>query len=184
MTHAINNLFIIQARLTSTRFPNKVLEKVNGKSLIARVCEAARGAMTKYDKVVVAWAHKYPHLDENDVLGRFSEISLKLSPKKIVRLTADCPLLTSDKIRRSMCGLRAAPSPYFCNRVTGTGDGFDVEIFDAVALMSDYFTDREHVIKPEFKIPRKDQSHLPKLSVDTPEDLERVRAYVKDNNLA
>ena len=175
----INNLFIIQARLTSTRFPGKVLEKVDGKSMIARVCEAARGVPRKYGKVVVAWAHHFPHLDENDVLGRFREICLKHWPaKKIVRLTSDCPLLTSRVINLAMYGASPASSAYYCNRVYGAPDGMDVEVFEPDALFSEYWTDKEHVIKPEFKIPA-NQPDMPKLSVDTPEDLALVRDYVE-----
>jgi len=44
---------IIPARLSSTRFPGKLLERINGKSLIAMVYENAQKAKT-LDKVVIA----------------------------------------------------------------------------------------------------------------------------------
>jgi spore coat polysaccharide biosynthesis protein SpsF len=156
-------LAIIQTRLTSKRFPRKVLEKVGGKSLIARVCEAARES--KYiDKVVVAWAHKFPHLDENDVLGRFQEIVTQYQPDHVVRLTADCPLLTGPLIDYAVSKYFNLGVQYFY----AGPDGFDVQIFEPDLLWEPDLTDTEHVIKP-----------LPKLSVDTTEDLERVRAYVQ-----
>lgn len=44
---------IIPARLSSTRFPGKLLERINGKSLIAMVYENAQKAKT-LDKVIIA----------------------------------------------------------------------------------------------------------------------------------
>jgi spore coat polysaccharide biosynthesis protein SpsF len=87
-------LCIIQARETSTRFPKKVYAQLKGRSLISLVCEAARNAHL-VDKVVVAWAHKFPHLDENDVLSRFQEVVAKYQPRVVVRITSDCPLINS-----------------------------------------------------------------------------------------
>lgn len=157
---------IIQARLTSTRFPRKVLEKVDGKSLIARVCEAAREAHL-VDKVVVAWAHKFPHLQEYDVLSRYKEVASREKADIVVRLTSDCPLLTGRVIDRAIREFKCQTAPYYCNRDYGAQDGFDVQVFTADYLNSEH-TDEEHVVK-----------HPVKLSVDTPEDLARVRAYAE-----
>lgn len=157
-------LIIIQARLTSTRFPRKVLETVGGKTLIARICAAARDA--RVGKVVVVWAHKFPHLDENNVLGRYQEVTKKYNPDYVIRLTSDCPLMTPEHILQSVDRFFSSNSSYYCNRNDGALDGFDVQIFDASLLFNPDATDREHVIKPPLK-----------LSVDTREDLERVRAY-------
>lgn len=159
---------IIQARLTSTRFPRKVLEKINGKSMIGRVCAAARNA--RYvDKVVVAWAERYPHLAVDNVLGRFQEIIEREKPSLVVRITSDCPLLTGrviDEAIRDYYACADGRCLYICNRDAGALDGFDVQVFSPLYLLNSDNTDREHVIKP-----------YPKLSVDTPEDLERVRAF-------
>lgn len=157
---------IIQARLTSTRFPKKVLEKINGKSMIALVCEAAREARF-VDQVVVAWAHKFTHLDENDVLGRFREIALRTNADVIVRLTSDCPLLKGCYIDEAIGGYLYKDEYYFNNREhRNYWDGLDVQVMSKECLFDDSMTHKEHVISP-----------LPKMSVDTPEDLERVRRY-------
>jgi spore coat polysaccharide biosynthesis protein SpsF len=160
---------IIQARLTSTRFPRKVLEKINGKSMIARVCEAARNSQL-VDKVVVAWAHKFPHLDENDVLGRFREVAVRENADVVVRLTSDCPLLSpwviDDAIARFI-SISEGDGLYYSNR-DRLQDGFDVQVLHKDLLNDEEFTDKEHVVKPPLK-----------LSVDTPEDLERVRNYAR-----
>ncbi|MEZ7821275.1 MAG: hypothetical protein QMB51_03130 [Patescibacteria group bacterium] len=47
------NLAILQARMSSTRLPNKVLKKVNGKELLAYECERLLNAK-KIDELVIA----------------------------------------------------------------------------------------------------------------------------------
>jgi spore coat polysaccharide biosynthesis protein SpsF (cytidylyltransferase family) len=160
-------VLIIQARLSSSRFPRKVLEKVKGKSLIARVCAAAR-ASRYADKVVVVWAHKFPHLDENNVLGRFQEVVKREDAKVVVRLTSDCPLLTGPIIDWAIEKYFERGLRYYYNHWDGYIDGFDVQVIDARLLFMPYWTDTEHVIHPPTK-----------LSVDTPEDLERVRNHAR-----
>ena len=153
---------IIQARFTSTRFPFKVLQKVGGKSIIARVCEAARDAKL-VNKVVVAWAHKFPFLDENDVLGRFREVVTRERPDIVVRLTSDCPLLTSVWIDNAIAQFRNDNSSYFSNHK----DGFDVQVFYPYMLWSTT-THKEHVFADFDTVSTG-------LSVNTPEDLAKVR---------
>lgn len=159
----IKVLVIIQARLTSTRLPYKVLMTVGGKTMIARVCEAARGAKL-VDKVVVAWAHKFKHLNENDVLGRFREITLKYKPDYIVRLTSDCPLLRSRYIDLAIKSCWALNTDYYSNH----WDGFDVQVFKPELLWTKGVYDTEHVISDFTTVPTG-------MSVNTSEDLERVR---------
>lgn len=175
----IRYLLIIQARYpgaSTSRFPGKVMETVNCKTLVKRIWEAAKGS--KADKVVMAWPERYPDLDENDVRERFRRLSLEFPSKYIIRLTADCPLLTSfiideaieefEKLVRSEAGTQ-----YYSNR-DRYQDGFDVQIFTTFLLQRNYVTHKEHVIQPH--------KHLTPdkfLSVDTKQDLERVRAYAR-----
>lgn len=167
----IKFLVIIQARLTSTRFPNKVLQTVNGRTLIKRVWDAALGS--KADKVVVAWPERYPDLDENNVLERFRRISHEFPSKYIIRLTSDCPLLTGLIINDAIDRFFEVGRHYYCNRDIEQ-DGFDVQVFTSHLLHSSYATHREHVISPD-KHPTPEKY----MSVDTPEDLKRVRAYAR-----
>lgn len=165
-------LVIIQARLTSTRFPGKVLQTINGKTLIKRIWDAAKGSWA--DKVVVAWPERYPDLDENNVLERFRRISNEFPSKYIIRLTSDCPLLTSEIINDSINRFHAiGKSVYYCNR-DKYPDGFDVQIFTPFMLHGNYATHKEHVIQPHEKSSEKC------LSIDTPEDLKRAREWAKN----
>jgi glutamate-1-semialdehyde 2,1-aminomutase len=156
-------LCIIQARLGSTRFPNKVLQTVGGIPMVKRVWLAAKSSWV--DKVVVAWPERYPRLDENDVLTRFQRIAREFPHTYIVRLTADCPLITSADINQAIKlhhnGLKAGEA-YYNNRK----DGRDVQIFPLDYLWSDY-ADKEHVIK--------DLPNTGGCSVNTKYDLERAR---------
>lgn len=172
----IDFLLIIQARLTSTRFPGKILQLVNGRTILKRVWDAAKGSFA--DKVIVAWPERYPDLDENDVRERFRRISREFPSQHIIRVTSDCPLITSavineaimeyNKLRKEDHGLQ-----YYCNRVKYP-DGFDVQIFSSFLLHRNYMTHKEHVIAPQ-----KYKTKNKWLSVDTPADLERVRFYAK-----
>lgn len=167
----IRFLCIIQARQTSTRFPNKVMQTVNGRTLIKRIWDAAKGSWA--DKVIVAWPERYPDLDENDVLERFRRVSHEFQSKYIIRLTSDCPLMTSEIINEAINRFFARGGHYYCNRDIEQ-DGFDVQIFTTRVLHSYYITHKEHVIQPEKHItPEKC------LSVDTQADLERVREYAR-----
>lgn len=167
----IEYLCIIQARLGSTRFPGKVLQTVNGRTLVKRLWDAAKGS--RADKVVMAWPERYPDLDQNDVRERFRRISLEFPSKYIIRLTADCPLLTSYIIDEAISYFEMNAKLYFNNR-DKYQDGFDVEVFPTGLLHNDYATNKEHVIRPH-KHPTPDKF----LSVDTKEDLERVRGFAK-----
>ncbi len=176
MKKPINYLVIIQARLGSTRFPGKVLQTVNGRTLVKRIWDAAKGS--KADKVIVAWPERYPDLDQNDVRERFRRISREFPSRFIVRLTADCPLLTpyiiDQAIERFEERLAFHPGTRYYNNREIYPDGFDVQIFTAHVLHGSYTTDKEHVITPH---PHKTPDKF--LSVDTKEDLERVKEWAK-----
>lgn len=161
---------VIQARLTSTRFPNKVMQTVGGKTLIKRLWDAAKGSIV--DKVVVAWPEGFPELDENNVLGRFQIIAKREQADVIVRLTADCPLVTTKHINEAIRSYNIWGEPYYCNRVMYQ-DGFDVQVFNRGVLFDERINDREHVLKPR----QWPTDMMAKLSVDTQADLARVRLY-------
>lgn len=161
----IKFLCIIQARLGSTRFPNKVMETVHGIPMVKRVWDSAKEVVN--GKVIVAWPERYPDLDENNVLERFRRISNEFPSKYIVRLTADCPLLDSFDILRAMDEFYKTGS-YYSNHY----DGHDVQIFTRDILFGNEMTHKEHVIS-DFT------TKSTGLSVNTREDLERVRHLAK-----
>ena len=164
---------IIQARLTSTRFPNKVMQTVGGIPIVKRIWMEALKSTA--NDVVVAWPERYPDLDENNVLERFKRVAKETGANVIVRITSDCPLITAEIINEAIDKFLEvhpnSPTWLYCNRLK-YGDGYDVQVFLTKLLDDPGSTDREHVIKP-FIYPT--ESSLPHLSVNTKADLARVR---------
>jgi spore coat polysaccharide biosynthesis protein SpsF (cytidylyltransferase family) len=131
---------------------------------------------------------------EEDVLGRYYKMYQAMNPDYIVRVTSDCPLLPSYIISKHINIATKGNYDYVSNideNLRTCVDGHDVEVMSRRALewlntAATWEAEREHVtpllrsksIPSNFKvghvIGHLYQPNL-KLSVDTPEDLERVR---------
>lgn len=206
----------IQARSTSTRFPRKVFEKIDGKEMLQHVldsCEDSALYVNKYseknrikvstvilvptdDEIIHRYKYKTVVYEgpEYDVLKRYHSMGEALDADYIVRVTADCPLLPSYLISKTINIATKGGYDYVSNideNLRTCVDGHDVEIMSRKALewaneVATFESDREHVtpilrtkqIPTSFKVGHV-IGHLyqpdVKLSVDTPEDLEKVR---------
>jgi spore coat polysaccharide biosynthesis protein SpsF (cytidylyltransferase family) len=142
----------IQARLTSTRLPGKVLMDIGGMSSLARVTAAAE-QIRGIDKVVTLWAHNFPEIPENDVLSRFyTAWKIVGEPRAVMRLTADCPLLdpkVCELVLESFLKYDVSYSSNVYPKRTFP-DGLDCEVFSGELLARAYAAaespeDREHV---------------------------------------
>jgi len=179
--------------MTSTRFPGKVLKKIGNKTVLQHVLDAVRKAK-KVDEVVIASPHKIPgfktyippdDVSENDVLTRIYLCAKEHKADLVVRITADCPLLDPYWIDFCIDVIKWGKYDFVCN-TPYCPDGLDVEVYTMEALIEAARSatdpkDREHChpyIRRNGKIAEVsgvlDYMHL-KLSIDTPEDLERVR---------
>ncbi len=160
---------IIQARMGSSRLPNKVLMDIDGKPslkfMIDRVKKSKRvekiivGTTTnERDKVIVEFCLKNNILfycgSENDVLDRYYNASKNNNVKTIVRLTSDCPLIDPDLIDKTIDLYFDKAVDYAANAVPPElkkyPDGSDVEVFSFDALKRSWIEttdlkDREHV---------------------------------------
>ena len=143
----------IEARMTSTRLPGKVLMEVNGRPLIAYQLDRILKSK-KLDRVVVATSDldkddaiesfcKEYGVDcyrgsENDVMGRYYDCAKLYNPNIVVRMTADCPLIDPDIIDKLVRKFEDDNIDYCANTVppeTSTfPDGSDVEVFSMKAL--------------------------------------------------
>ena len=159
---------IIQARMSSTRLPGKVLLDVDGKTMLERVYE--RVELSRHvNQIVVAmpdrltdqpiwklcrkkgWACSFGN--ENDVLSRFYNAATHYQADKIVRITADCPLVEPSLIDRVIATSNAnANLDYVSNLypVRTYPRGLDVELITMKTLQKVYETatsdrHREHV---------------------------------------
>jgi spore coat polysaccharide biosynthesis protein SpsF len=122
----------------------------------------------------------------DDVLDRFYQTAVKVSPSYIVRLTADCPLLTGDIIDRVIQIHLMSEFDYTRNAV----DGYDVEVFDyglllLAAKLADTAEEREHVT-PFMRNGEYNwmDTYIPsdivgKYSIDTQEDFDKIRGVME-----
>lgn len=127
----------------------------------------------------------------HDVLRAYAEIAEESGADVVMRVTGDCPLFDPVIAERVLQLFQDTKScEYASNIALGYVDGEDVEVFSASALrLADRMAidafDREHVtpwmrryLRTVTLEPDSDRSSL-KTSVDTPEDLARVRALVQ-----
>ncbi|CAA7619848.1 aminotransferase class III-fold pyridoxal phosphate-dependent enzyme [Magnetospirillum sp. SS-4] len=157
---------IIQARLSSTRLPGKVLLPLGGRPVLEWVARAAQAipgihkvvvatSVGADDDAVAAWAegfglacHRGP-LD--DVLERFAQAARAENADIIMRLTADCPLLDPQVCGEVLALLKRTGSSYASNATPPSWpDGLDCEAFtrtalDEAAAEATRSSDREHV---------------------------------------
>ncbi|MCB9673214.1 MAG: glycosyltransferase family protein, partial [Alphaproteobacteria bacterium] len=165
MSHTVA---LVQARMSSTRLPGKVLLEIAGVPALLLVIERVRRAR-HVDEVVVLTSDD-PSDDAlaafcadrgvrchrgslDDVLDRYRSAVEVLRPTTVVRITGDCPLLDPnvldlviERYRQHSPGVRYATN---CSPPTFP-DGLDCEVMDAEALLEAARTatlrfDREHV---------------------------------------
>ncbi len=142
---------IIQARMTSSRFPGKVLKKIGNRSAIELMLARLRRSL-ELSRIVFAipdtsannnLANFLAHLDgvdllrgpEDDVLTRFVQVARRFPAPFYVRLTADCPFICPE-IVDEVVKTATANNAWCCtnSKPPSFPDGFDVECLSAAAL--------------------------------------------------
>ena len=108
---SLNKVAIIQARMSSSRLPGKVMLDIAGKPMLQHVIERAKMAKLVNQVVIATTTDPSDDLLEQfcqrqaipcyrgslpDVLDRFYQAAHQLRADVIIRLTADCPLLDPD----------------------------------------------------------------------------------------
>jgi len=204
---------IIQARMGSKRLPGKVLMPIRGKpvlwhianrlkfsKLIDRIIIATSGR--ENNKPISKMAEKYGFTcfegSEEDLVDRFYQASVQFGADKVVRISADCPLI-DPKITDSVIDFfikNRDKYEYVSNArpFASYPHGLDVEVFSFRLLerlwkeIKDPFR-REWFTTVIFENPKKykvfciknkkDLSQI-KLTLDYPEDLELVK-YIYEN---
>lgn len=143
-------LGILQARLSSSRLPGKVLMPVMGKPLIGLQIEREK-RIQKIDTLVVAtstdasddaladFCHSIgvtvSRGSLNDVLDRFYQAAKPFSPDFVVRLTGDCPLVDPALADEIISFCVAGNYDYASNSIEPTyPDGLDIEVLKFSAL--------------------------------------------------
>lgn len=201
----MRTVVVIQARMGSTRLPGKVLAEIGDRPMIAHVLARA-GSIRGIDEVVVA-IPDLPEDDElaatldtlgarvvrgpsDDVLARYLRCVDLTAADAVVRITADCPLLSS-RVSTDVLAAFGTDADYASNTLERTYPrGLDTEVVRADALRAAdaggaTAEEREHVTPYVWRRPDRftlrsvradvDRSDL-RWTVDTPEDLAFVRA--------
>ena len=145
MTHAI-----LQARMSSTRLPGKVLKPILGRPMIALLIERLRRCR-RIDRLIVATSTRPDDAaivdlckrigvdvfagDLENVLDRFYQTARHYHAEHIVRLTGDCPLNDPELIDALIEFYFQQDCDYASNsRPPTLPDGLDAEIFRFQAL--------------------------------------------------
>lgn len=157
---------IVQARMGSTRLPNKVMKPILGKPMIGHLLERLSKAAL-IDEVIIATSidKKNDPLEayvkglgylvyrgsEDDVLDRYYQASRQANADCIIRVTGDCPLIDPALVDQVVAAFKQGEVDYLSNINPPTyPDGLDTEIFTFDALQKAWREassefDREHV---------------------------------------
>src|SRR6266705_2329318 len=111
----MNIVCLVQARMTSTRLPKKVMKKIKGIPIIGHQLHSLKES-SLIDKIVVVTTTNYQddllveylkkndfacfRGSENDVLQRYVLAAEKYNADLIVRITADCPLIDPQVVNK------------------------------------------------------------------------------------
>ena len=145
---------IIQARMTSSRLPGKVLADLGGQPVLAWVVRRASRTMgidqvvvatsiSAEDDAVAAFCKKQDYACSRgslyDVLDRYRRAALEYDAEVIVRLTGDCPLIDPGMLADNLRTFLGAKPPldFAANRLPGERTipiGLDAEFCTMAAL--------------------------------------------------
>lgn len=200
---------IIQARMGSTRLPDKVLLEINSKPMLWHVINRVKKAKLVDDIIVATtrWERddpicelalemgvKYFRGSEEDVLSRFYWTLQENPADVIVRITSDCPMIDPKIIDMVISHFLSRNHDYVSNThdsIPSYPDGFDVEVFSYKVLKESYekSAEREHVTAYMINsrnndwssviLPYKGKRPKIRLSINFRKDLELVRKIFK-----
>lgn len=199
-------LAIVQARMSSTRLPGKVMVKVMGKPLIGYLLERL-SLSKKIDKMVVAMPTSQINDElaayvesigcdvfrgeEDDVLDRFYQAASRYKPESIVIITADCPLI-DPAVCDHIISVYQTQKADLVHTAPTFAEGLDVGVFSYRALeishkKSRMRSEREHAglymknHPEEFEIvavDNKTDDSRYRITVDESEDLKVVKEII------
>lgn len=199
-------VIIVQARMTSSRLPGKVLAPLAGRPMLEWILErlasvrddvpvavATTTGSTDDAIVHLCTARGIPAIrgSEHDVLDRYHHAAAELDADPIIRITSDCPLIDPATTRAVLQLWERERPDYASNTlVRSFPRGLDTEVVTRAVLDEAWDAaaepfEREHVTPYVYRRPERfrlvnhandrDEGDR-RWTVDTPEDLEFVRA--------
>ena len=141
---------VVQARMGSTRLPNKVMKEIGGRPMIDLLLSRLAKSQ-EVSEIVVATSVAPRNLplvaavkklgyrcvqgSENDVLGRYYQAAKLAGADVVVRITGDCPLVDPALVDSVIRGYLDSAVDFFSNINPPTyPDGLDVEVFSFASL--------------------------------------------------
>lgn len=201
---------IIQARLSSTRLPGKVMTRFSGNTLLGHIIE--RISFSKYvsrilvattenpaDDKLVEWLKandiEYFRGSESDVLNRYLEAAKQVKATHIARITSDDPFKDPgiiDEVARMY--FEESVDFAYNNKPPTFAEGLDTEIFSFQALSRAALDarepfEREHVTQHFYRNPERfKQKNLESIldfshlrwTIDTDQDLVMTKLVYKN----
>ena len=158
---------VIQVRMGSTRFPGKIMMKLDEKFTVLDYVIRQLGHSKSLENIIIATTHleqddviveyaKNNELDyfrgeSLDVLDRYYKCAKKFSLDTIVRMTSDAPFLDPTIVDKVISKFQETGCDFASNNITRTYPiGIDAEIFSMRALEKTWKdaklpSEREHV---------------------------------------
>ena len=143
----MKRVIIVQARMTSTRLPGKILMNVGGRSMLSQQVRRLKHCLSA-DEIVIATTTnhgddpvvslaraenvRWYRGSEEDVLGRYAGAAREAQADVILRVTSDCPLIDPAETDRVVNELtsHASECDYASNVIHRTFPrGLDSEAF-------------------------------------------------------
>ncbi len=156
----------IEARMSSSRLPGKVLKPILGRPTLELLVERLRRARSLNEVVVATTTNTADDAiealareigvacyrgSEDDVLDRVLKAAQSVSADVIVEITGDCPLIDPDVVDRLVDCYRTNRFAYVANTLSRTFPrGLDTQVFETrtleeVSRLTQEPADREHV---------------------------------------
>ena len=143
-------LLLVQARMNSTRLPNKVMKTIGGIPMIELLLSRLSRAR-EVNQIVIATSvdernqsliehvrrlgYACEQGSEHDVLNRFVQTARIHQADIVVRITGDCPLVDPELIDECIRRFKITGVDYFSNiDPPSYPDGLDIEVFTFNAL--------------------------------------------------
>jgi spore coat polysaccharide biosynthesis protein SpsF len=123
---------IVQARMSSTRLPGKVLRKIRDEPMLYHVINQIRGSKMIKDVIIVTTTMpqddvivkyckknkiKYFRGSSKDLLDRYYKCAKKFGIDPIIRITSDCPLIDPRVVDRAITKFSKGSFDYVANNL-------------------------------------------------------------------
>ncbi len=197
---------IIQARMGSSRLPQKVLKDLAGATVLDRVLNRLGRSQLIHESIVATTTEPADHAivehcersgrkvfrgSELDVLDRYYGAAKSADADVVVRITSDCPVIDPELTDATIRAFLDQHADYASNtRLRSYPRGLDTEVMRFEALERDWRESsqpyqREHVTPYIYENPDKFKLHgvendtdcsQHRWTVDTPEDLQLLQA--------